>query len=371
LDALKAEHPDGLHVPKVPASDSAPGTIGALLDEWASDYLATVKGSTADNYLTQVEVHLKPALGDVLVSDLTVPQVSNFLRTLETKPPRRLSTKERPAPLRVRTIATKGFTSRPLGTKSKRLVRKVLAMALDYAMENHGLTVNVARNAKPPRQTIEEKERIPRYFEKDEALAFVRATLGDRLIAAWVLQLQLGLRPGEVRALAWSDIDFKRRVMHVRHSQGREAEKLIVRGPTKNEYSVRDLTFSPEVAAILMAHKERQIAEQRAEAARWEIAPEWNPDDLIFTNADGSPIRIETYGRAFAAVCARAEITGATPHALRHSCATQMIMEGQLLPDIARLMGHSDLVMLTTLYVHLKPGVVQGHESVLNHLLPA
>jgi len=371
LDALKLQFPDRKYVPKAPplATASVPGTVGGLLDEWASDYLATVRGSTADNYLTQVEIHLKPALGDVLVEELTVPMVSNFLRTLTTKPPRSRSTRERPAPKRVRDFPRKGFTPRPLGTSSKRLVRKVLAMALDYAIENHGLTVNVARNAKPPRQTNEEKAKIPRYFEKDEALAFVKASSGDRLLAAWVVQLQLGLRPGEVRALAWSDIDFKRRIMHVRHSQSREGEDLIVRGPTKNEFSVRDLTFSPGVAGILKAHQERQKRERSAFAAEYK----WNPEDLIFTNPDGSPIRIETYARAFGSVCAKAEppLTGASPHCLRHSCATQMIMEGQLLPDIARLMGHSDLVMLTTLYVHLRPGVVQGHETVLDHLLPA
>ena len=67
---LLAEYPDGLYVPPVPDGESAPGTIGALLDEWSAHYMG-VSGSTADNYRSQITVHLKPAFGD---SRLVIPK---------------------------------------------------------------------------------------------------------------------------------------------------------------------------------------------------------------------------------------------------------------------------------------------------------
>ena len=126
--------------------------------------------------------------------------------------------------------------------------------------------------------------------------------------------------------------------------------------------------MSQSVLDIITAHKARQ----KQERAKYAPDAIWNPLGLIFTTEEGLPIRDETYQRAFKTVCAKADppITNASPHACRHTCATLMIMRGMSLPLIAKLLGHTDLVMLTTLYVHVSRGLVQGQEDVLTDLLP-
>jgi integrase len=369
---LLAQYPDGLYIPPVPAGESKPGTIGALLDEWSDHYMG-VGGSTADNYRSQIGVHLKPAFGEVAITDLKVSDVNKFLRTVKTKkrPP---STRERPEPKRRRVLKPAPFVPEDMSLSSKRLLRKVLAMALDHAISEDRLSENVARKAKLPK-TSEDNTKVPDYFTTEEAKRFLAAAKGDRLYAAWVLQLHHGLRGGEVLALAWSDLDTSKRdkpVIHIQHGQQRVGGRLIARGKTKNPWSVRDIPISKAVLAILKAHKAQQDADRKVYVEQFEVAPEWNPDGLIFTSTTGTPVRPETYLRSFNTIRKAAKLSDkATPHTLRHTCITLMVERGKTpLLQIAKLHGHKDLTMLTKVYAHLGKDVVTGQESVLSDLLP-
>lgn len=52
---------------------------------------------------------------------------------------------------------------------------------------------------------------------------------------------------------------------------------------------------------------------------------------------------------------AGAELTGATPHALRHTCVALMIAEGANPLMVQRQLGHADLRMTLGTYGHLFP----------------
>ena len=369
LIELEALWPDGVFYPETPTGASQPGTVGALLDEWAAHYMGDVKGSTADNYQTQIDVHLKPAFGDVPLTDLKVADVNAFLRKMQTRP-RAKSTKSRPEPKRVRTPKPpKDFQPRPLSLSTKRLAKKVLALALDHAISEGRLTVNVARQAKLPKAD-EQNQKPPIWFTSEEARAFLTQAKGTPLEVAWVLQLQCGMRGGEVRALAWSDIDFANGIIHVRHGQQRIKGRLVPRGRTKTPESVRDIPVSLLVLDLLTEHKDRQDAHR----ARVNEVTHWTKDDLVLTTEAGAPIRPETYDRTFRAVRDATPLSDdakqATPHSLRHSYAT-LLIESEKVPwsDIAKLLGHKDLSMLTQVYGHLRKTVPIGHEDVLSDLL--
>ena len=137
---------------------------------------------------------------------------------------------------------------------------------------------------------------------------------------------------------------------------------------------VRDIPISEAVLKILETHKARQEADRKAWASLFDVAPVWNPDKLVFTSRQGTPVRPETYLRSFNKVRDRAATLSdeATPHTLRHTCITLMVERGQTpLMQIAKLHGHKDLSMLTKVYAHLGKDVVTGQESVLSDLLPA
>ncbi len=94
---------------------------------------------------------------------------------------------------------------------------------------------------------------------------FCRAELGldadegRRLEALFVLSITLGLRPGELRRLAWDHVDLDNGVIHVWRSASRT-------GDVKTPKSKRSLMLPKRAVAALQAHKKLQAAERLAAA---------------------------------------------------------------------------------------------------------
>jgi site-specific recombinase XerD len=134
-----------------------------------------------------------------------------------------------------------------------------------------------------------------------------------------------GLRIGEAVALNWSDIDREVDLVQVRHGKG-DKFRLVPIG---------------EVALDALG--------------RWRllsIRP--NSDQAIFLNfRDGK--RLTTRG-AQLIVKARAKRAGmmnpVTPHTLRHSFATHLLVRGADLRSIQEMLGHASL-STTQIYTHL------------------
>ena len=54
-------------------------TVGEWLDTWLKEYLADVKQGTSIHYESVVRLHLKPALGDIPLSQLRTPWCKSFI----------------------------------------------------------------------------------------------------------------------------------------------------------------------------------------------------------------------------------------------------------------------------------------------------
>src|ERR1700683_6520 len=350
LEALKQQYPihqtrkRRLYYPPTSAEGTRPDSLGELLDEWSASYMGVrtdVRGSTRDNYLSMIRVHLKPVLGHLLLSDLDVEQVDEMLLQMQ---------------------------ARGLGTSTQRVAKTVLGMALDHAKRRKKVTVNVARDAVLPRngQAREEKP----WFDRTDGKKFLAAAKGSPLYVAWVLQMQCGLRGGEDLALSWEDIDFKEQELHIRHGQQRMGGRIIQRGETKTKGSIRTVRLSDDVLRVLKAHKAFQ-SEQRVKA---NGLVHWTTDDLVLTTPLGEYVRPEAYRREFRNVRDAAKLSEegkrATPHSCRHTYASILVQDGKMpWADIAKQLGHRDLRMLTATYGHLRRDAPRGYEDELSDLM--
>jgi integrase len=234
LKELHAAYPDG----KIPV----PGqTVAECLGEWSKHYLSGVAGSTAENYKAMIDRHISPALGSKLLSELTTADVNGFLIAMASAR---------------RGDDVRGNEKIGYAKATIKLAKKVLAMGLQHAKSEGRVPENVAREAKIP----EASERKTRAFTKSEVESIRIAARGDQLEAAWLIQLGLGLRPGELLALAWDDVVGSD--LHVRHSQRREGGKLLPRDVLKTEASLRVLGMPQVIKEALQARRIQQYAEQ-------------------------------------------------------------------------------------------------------------
>ena len=97
--------------------------------------------------------------------------------------------------------------------------KNTLSRMLSWAQRRRVVTWNVASIAELPAATATAKSR--RSLTVDEAGRLLATLEGHRLAGYFAVMLFCGLRPGEVDALSWDDVDLDAGTLTVR--QGHEA----------------------------------------------------------------------------------------------------------------------------------------------------
>jgi integrase len=144
-----------------------------------------------------------------------------------------------------------------------------------------------------------------------------------------------GLRLGELRSLRWRDLDFGKRLIHVRHSYVMRNEDAPKSG------RVRSVPMIDQVAAAL---------DQLSRRNGWT-----GEEGLVFVNSTGEHIEDSALRRRFYAALKAAGLKHIRFHDLRHSFGTLAV---QVFPltDVKAYMGHTDIAT-TMIYVHHVPQV--------------
>jgi hypothetical protein len=139
-----------------------------------------------------------------------------------------------------------------LSQRSVRYVHATLRTALEHAVREEVLARNVARLVRVAMPERHEQ----RALSVEEAKRLLKTARDDRLFAAYVLTLVLGLRRGETLGLRWSDIDFDRQVLHVRQNLQRVDRQLQLL-PPKTPRSRRPVPLPPICVRALQDHQRR------------------------------------------------------------------------------------------------------------------
>jgi integrase len=197
----------------------------------------------------------------------------------------------------------------------------------------------------------------------NEAERFRKHVQGDRLYACWLLTLA-GCRRSEVLGLAWSAVDFTAKTITV--AQGR----VVVRGrgtttgEPKSERSRRTLPMPAEAMIALRALHTRQVSERLA------FGQDYRDTGLVAVAEDGSPIRPETYSKAFTRHCGAAGLPPIRLHDARHTAATRMLDSGTTISAAAKWLGH-DPAMTLRVYGHVYDDALASAGNVLLGGIPS
>jgi integrase len=192
---------------------------------------------------------------------------------------------------------------------------------------------------------------------------FCRANLGldadanenRRLEALFVLSITLGLRPGELRKLAWDHVDLDNGVIHVWRSASRT-------GDVKTPKSKRSLVLPRRAVAALQAHRERQAAERRAAGATWE------DNNLVFCHEDGRMYTSDALNWRFGTMTRRAGIGHWHAHEGRHTAVSIMSANGVPLQEISDTVGHKSTHVTETVYRHVIVPAIRGGATVMDQI---
>ena len=292
-------------------------TVGDFLTTWLKGHRAEIRGSTASGYESVLRNHVIPQIGHIRLARLSPKDVQGMLTALSDK---------------------------GLAPRTVQLARAVTRMALQQAVAWGDVHRNVADLVKGPK--VERDAVSP--WSADECQTFLAGVEGDRLEAAYVVALTLGLRQGEIVGLRWQDVDLERGEVRIVQARDRRTGTF---GPPKSQQSRRVLALPAMTVQALRAHMDRQDKEQDA------MGEKWNPHGLVFVTQVGTPVDGANLGHYFQRHVVRLELRRIRFHDLRHSCASLLLAQGVSLREIMEQLGHSQIALTANTYTHILPAM--------------
>ncbi len=243
---------------------------------------------------------------------------------------------------RIDTRRVDAFRERMLseGRLSRRSIQRILVLL-------HGILKRAKRRGWISSNPSEDVERVTfrrsgefNVLTPTQVAALARAAVSEQDAALFTVAAYTGLRLGELRALRWGDVDFAKRLVHLRRSYTHGEA-----GPPKSG-RVRSVPLIDQAAVPLdaLSRRERYTGDE----------------DLVFASAIGKPSGDTALrGRFYAALEAaglgalRRKPDPFVFHDLRHTFG-MLAVQAFPLSDVKAYMGHAD-IQTTMIYVHHVP----------------
>lgn len=271
-------------------------------DHWFQTYHAPkVRPNTANNTKTLLKLHIYPYIADKELFRVTHDDVQKIFTAMSGK-------------------------ARSTANKVKIVLNEIFSNAKEdgYVRSN---IVNSDRYVLPTAKT--KRKAVDRQTLKDIIAQLPKLRKQDRLLIA--LAIYTGMRRGEILALQWEDIDFERKLIHVKRSTVFEHNRPVLKG-TKSSAGVRDIPLDAELTTIL-----NESSERNGFIIRNRLEP-------------GIPITETEFKRMFNRIQKTINLHGATLHVFRHTYATLRKPQCDI-KTLQTIMGHSDIKVTMDTYV--------------------
>jgi integrase len=255
--SVKVDVARGTHTP-----DSQSITVAEAAALWLTtcDNHGLERATTAA-YRQHVELHIKPYLGRMKLSQLSAPLVREFEDKLRTG---------KPAPGAAEgAVRSSAMTKRVIGS---------LGSLIADAQERGLVARNVVRELRSGRKRGNERRAERRQKgrlkvginipTREEIKAFINALEG-RWRPFLLTAVFTGLLASELRGLRWNDVDLTKRELHVRQ----RADRYNVIGKPKTEAGERTVPFTSRVANALR---------------EWKLACPKSEEGLVFPTSNGT-----------------------------------------------------------------------------------
>ena len=176
----------------------------------------------------------------------------------------------------------------------------------------------------------------------------------DRLLICGVyetyfkLVLATGLRRGEACGLKWSDINWRKRTIHVQRGVVKLSHQESITKDPKTTSGDRIVYLSMEMCQLLKAWR------KECEWDRQQTADETvSEDDYLFRQPNGKPMNPSTFTFRFKKILKQNGLPSELNlHSLRHTNASLLIAQGVDVRTVASLLGHAQASTTLDIYAH-------------------
>lgn len=322
---------------------------GWTFDQWADECLTqwrVIGGSSRNSYRRVIELHLVPFFGSAPLHKIDKRLVERWVSSQDCAP----------ASLRVR------FT--------------VLRRILKHAVRNSLLAASPTDGVELPRIT---KKKTPRTYLTVEQVEVLADAIDIELRAFVYLGAYCGLRPGELYALRWSDLDLEHCDLDGAHNPLVRVERTITIGEHdgKRVEGAGAKTAASEAAVpIPTGHVLDELLLHQARTGG-------HGEDRVFAPERGDFWRSSNFARnvwtptlARARQLAKARHVRAlpasvTPHTMRHTAVALWIKSGADAKEVSTRARHSSVAFTLDTYGGLFPDRGRQVDRALDALIGA
>jgi integrase len=308
-------------------------TISNWLRNWLKDYKSIkLKPTTYDCYEKLIEKHMIPEFGDFMLKDLKSNNIQRFYNNIYKN-------------------------GNCLSSATVRKIHTILKSALDQAVTNDLLYKNPANDTELP----ELKQKEIKVFTIQEQKRFIIYAEGYRLYSAFIVQLDTGLRLGEILALEWQDVELTKGIINVnknivlvknRNEDDERSTELIVQNSTKTKNGKRKIPLTQRSILLLKELKLKQQAKS----------------NIVFCSEKGTHVSPRNYERTIEKVIKKANIEKCNSHTLRHTYATRLFENGVAAKTVSELLGHANISITLNIYTHVLPETRAETARILDKL---
>jgi len=160
-----------------------------------------------------------------------------------------------------------------------------------------------------------------------------------------------GIRPGELKALAWEDVDLAAGIVHIKYNLNRGGQ---LKSP-KTDASVRKVELMPVALEILKRQQAKTYLKPLIAENIYYLLGE--PDVVnrrrVFLSRSDKPYKspeLTTAPKQWENWLRKAKLIHREPYQLRHTFASQMLMVGADPTWLAKQLGHADWGMIRKIY---------------------
>ena len=162
------------------------------------------------------------------------------------------------------------------------------------------------------------------------------------------LVLATGLRRGEACGLKWSDINWRKRTIHVQRGVVKLSHQESITKDPKTTSGDRMVYLSKEMCQQLKAWR-KECEWDRQQTANETV----DEDDYLFRRLNGKPMNPCTFTYRFKLILKANNLPlDLNVHSLRHTNASLLISQGVDVRTVASLLGHAQASTTLDIYAH-------------------
>ena len=274
--------------------------VRVYFDEWLESRKHSLSVGWHKKIIVLTYKYILPMLGSMRLSDVRSPQIGKIMAKMKEA-----SMKEQTR-LHVFNILNKSFKD-----------------AVEYF--SYLEKSPVLKQDRPKVHRIERE-----YLNPEDSWKLLKSCKGHYLAPAIWVSILAGLRPSEVQALQWKNVDFEKKQILICAAFKRGINKIEAY-PKQKDWLIVPI---PEILVNYLQEEKKRF-----------------PLGYVASALRGGVLDYNKLNRGLKKLCKEAFVKRVTPHELRHSCTEIWFKHGASLEDVRRLLGHKSATT-TQRYVH-------------------